>query len=168
MRIDIQKKKKLFIYLNILLIVVIAVVLYQKFLKGYKSLVFDCNYNSKIPVLTKIIEKSFPDIPKKDLQFLAIFNAFPSPLEIETLNKVYYKYNNIINCFSLIIAKYKSKFQSDIQYKYYTKIRLKCRKYESILDKNFFLILLKGRVIHIQKYFSAKYISSTQIALRVS
>jgi hypothetical protein len=142
-----MKIKKNFLLLNAILIIAIVTVLLLTFYK--KEVVFDCNFDAEPHGLLEIIHQSFPDISLKDVSVVFVFNRLPSKSDIQTIEKLHYKYKEEMSVLTLFTRKFKSNQPLRIPHKFLSHSKITCKKEKGFTEGNFFVLLSNGKVQHV-------------------
>lgn len=147
--------KKILIISNSILILCILFLLYSKF--HVDKIKLNCNFSNSIPhnLLNIIYEEEFLNIAK-DLSLIMIFNKLPFKSNIEDIEKLYKKYKDNINFFTLFNKRFHFNSAINFPYKLITKTKLKiiCNYDNHILDRNFFILEKNNKIIHVSNNLS--------------
>jgi hypothetical protein len=147
-----MKIKKSFLFLNAILIIAIVTVLFLTFYK--KEVAFDCNFDAKPGRLLDLISRSFPGISLKDVSVVFVFNSLPSKSDIQTIEKLHYKYNEEVSVLTLFTRKFKNNQPIRFPYKFLSHSKITCTRGKGGKGKefavgNYFVLLNNGKIQHV-------------------
>jgi len=144
-----MKIKKRFLILNAFLIIAIVTVLFLTFYK--KEVAFDCNFDAKPGRLLDLISRSFPGISLKDVSVVFVFNRLPSKSDIQTIEKLHYKYKEKVSVLTLFTRKFKGNQLLRFPQKFLSHSKIICTqgKGKEFADGNYFVLLNNGKVQHV-------------------
>lgn len=116
------------------------------FFQFYRTeLFFECTYNQIPSEFLPILDKEFP-LAQKQIQLVMIFNELPSIENIDTMNKVYKKFQSQVDVKSLFLKKFKKDIPLDFPHSFLSNKKIFCNSDNNNFNKNYFLLLKDNRL----------------------
>ncbi len=139
--------RRAFFYLNILLIVIIGLLLWNRFKINRFSV--DLIFGDESKKLLEIVGKYFPYQDKIKTSLIYVFNDLPVLTDIENANKLYNKHKGNLQLCSLFHKKFRLPFELNFPHKFLADIKLECLFSGRKFDSNYYILLKDKKLSYI-------------------
>lgn len=141
-----KKFRNIFFYVNIVLIIILAVLLWQKYYKS--SMQLDLKYDEKSASLTGFISEHFEPGVKNIHALVYFFNDLPVVNDIGTISKLYRKHKDDLDFFVFFHKKFKFPYKVEFPYAFVPNTKLDVTYNGNLQRTNSVVLLNNGRVKH--------------------
>lgn len=158
------ERKRIFFIINIVLVIVLAVLLWQRFYK--KTGQFQLKYGEEPKELTAFIERQFNVEWKQPGSIIYVFNNLPVLSDISDITKLHRKHRKHLDFFVVFHRKFKLRYPLGFPYEFLSNVRTEISYDGATYDGNFFVLLKERRVSHFdtpQKILDMNFLIEKQI-----
>jgi hypothetical protein len=145
-----MKKRKFIFFANGLLILMVAFFFFLNYYK--RELIIDGSYQARPGELIKIIGEHTSDSQKNGLSLIFVFNDLPSKSNVESIEKLDHKFTGQINIIALFTKQFSFEKKS-FPYIFLSRLKIVCKRKNSMFRKRFYLIMKKNRVVYSDSDF---------------
>ncbi len=146
-----MKIKKSVLILNTFLVLAIVAILVLTIYK--KEVQFDCSFDAAPVKLLDIINRKFTGTSIKDVAVFFVFNQLPSKSDIQTIEKLHFKFKEKVTVLTLFLRKFKYDQEMRFPHRFLSNLKIKGKSKENnkIAEDNYFLVLKNKKVQYIDK-----------------